>query len=663
MRNPTVFGSEVRFDKKISFRIFLAALVVLIFVSSLSAREKEDETLILDEVLVVASPIIEGNKVMPSGGQVTVIDKKQIEDLNAWDLPSALRRTPGLSISRHNTVGSFGGAEGGAVYIRGMGSSRPGGEIQVLIDGVPKFAGVWSHPLMDMVSTDIAQSVEVYKGAQPVLFGNMSFGAVNIITKRMREKGFNSTVTGTGGSFGTFLEAFEHGGKIEGTDYYVLQSYKRSRGHRDNAGGELQNYFGRVGQELGGNWSVFFLANVSKNRADDPGPEGRPQERQGTYKLEDIFTVAAVSHDYAAIKGDWKLYWNKGQARWLEQFDLVNLFYFDTITDFDNYGLRVRETLTLWSGSALIAGADFDFTSGKVFIDRQAPRPDVEFSRVTFRIISPYLCLSQKIDLDGGWQIVPSGGIRYYDHSDFDAQFTPQAGIVLKNSATDLHFFYSRGINYPGLYVVAQSEMFWGGDSRWKDLKPEKVDHFEAGITRFFGPKLRADLTYFYDKGRNRLIIMTSPPLLPHYENIARFERQGLEATLNFNPTREFSFFVGGTWLARKLPDNLPYAPRWMASAGVNWQLFDFLKISLDTLYQDDQYVANNRFLDYGANIVKVDGFWILNGKISAEFKWRDKVGGEIFLAGENLTDVRYAYKKDYPMPGINGMIGVNLKF
>ncbi len=118
------------------------------------------------------------------------------------------------------------------------------------------------------------------------------------------------------------------------------------------------------------------------------------------------------------------------------------------------------------------------------------------------------------------------------------------------------------------------------------------------------------------------------------------------------------------TWLARRLPDNLPYAPRWMVSAGVNWRLFDFLKISLDTLYQDDQYVANNRFSGYGANITKVNGFWILNGKISASFNWENpKIDAEIFLAAENITDVRYAYKKDYPMPGINGMIGVNLKF
>ena len=75
--------------------------------------------------------------------------------------------------------------------------------------------------------------------------------------------------------------------------------------------------------------------------------------------------------------------------------------------------------------------------------------------------------------------------------------------------------------------------------------------------------------------------------------------------------------------------------------------------------------MANNRSLNYGGtSVTKVDGFWILNGKISWEFKLPSpKLRGDVFLAGENLTNVNYAYKKDYPMPGINCLLGVNIKF
>lgn len=553
---------------------------------------KQEAAVTMPEVVVVASPIIEGNQVNDSGSQVTIIQQKQISDLNAQDLPSALRRTPGVNISRYNPVGSFGGSDGGAIFIRGMGSSRPGAEIQMLVDGIPKFAGVWTHPLMDIMSVDIADKIEVYKGAQPILFGNMSFGAVNLITKRQKEEGFKTGIQTSTGSYNTFMETFEHGGKIKDTDYYVVQSFKQSSGHRENAGGELQDYFGRIGYQLSNNWSITLTANNTHSSADDPGPIGRPQEKQGTYRVEDTMTIATLTHSYDKIKGDVKAYWNNGKASWENQYDLTNLFHFDTITNYDNYGVRWRETLNPWQGGSITTGADLDFTSGKVLIDRDTTRPDSNFPREYFRIISPYLSFSQELALGDNWQLIPSAGVRYYNHSEFDSTFAPQVGLVLRNLSTDLHLFYGKGINYPGLYVVAQSNLFWGNNTQWKNLDPETVDHFEGGISHSFGSKIRGDISLFYDKGSNRLIIVTLPAP-PHYENISSFEIQGMEATATFQPIKELSFFVGGTWIIDRSPDNLPYSPQWTASAGANLRLFKYLKISLDTLYQDSQYVAN----------------------------------------------------------------------
>lgn len=650
-----------RYFKSISF-ILLSFLILP--VSVIAAEEKQEAAVTMAEVVVVATPIVEGNRVNDDGSQKTIVHKKQIADLNAQDLPSALRLTPGVVISRYNPVGSFGGGDGGAIYIRGMGSSRPGAEIQILVDGIPKFAGVWTHPLMDLMSTDIAERIEVYKGAQPVLFGNMAFGAVNLITKRQKEEGFTTGIQTATGSYNTFMETFEHGGKIKDTDYYVVQSFKQSSGHRENAGGELQDYFARIGYQLSGNWSIALTANATHNYADDPGPEGRPQERQGTYKTEDAMTIFTISNNYEKAKGDLKAYWNSGKASWVNQFDLVGLFHFDTITNYDNYGVRWRETLNPWQGGSIIAGADLDFTSGTVLIDRDAPNPESNFPRESFRIVSPYLSFSQDVALGGNWQLIPSAGVRYYSHSDFDSRFSPQAGLVLRNLSTDLHFFYGKGINYPGLYVVAQSNLFWGNNTQWKNLDPETVDHFEGGITHSFGPKIRGDITLFHDKGSNRLIMITLPAP-PHYENISSFDTQGLEATVTFQPVKDLSFFAGGTWIYERSPDNLPYSPQWTASAGVNLRLFNHFRINMDTLYQDSQFVANNRSLDYGgSSMVRIDGFFLLNGKISWDYNWKSpKLTGEIFLAGENLTNVSYAYKKDYPMPGINGMVGINFKF
>ena len=66
---------------------------------------------------------------------VTVITAEQIEALQAQDLPAALRRTPGIVVSRHNPVGSFGGGEGGSVTMR-MREDRDGLAVEVEDTGV-----------------------------------------------------------------------------------------------------------------------------------------------------------------------------------------------------------------------------------------------------------------------------------------------------------------------------------------------------------------------------------------------------------------------------------------------------------------------------------------------------------------------------------------------
>jgi outer membrane receptor for Fe3+-dicitrate len=260
--------------------------------------KREKGVFVFKEIKVVASPIIEGNQADRYGSEVTVVTEKQIDSLNAQDLPSALRRTPGVIISRHNAVGSFGGGEGGAIFLRGKGSSRPGSEILMTMDGIPKFVSIWSHPLMDVLSVDPVERIEVYKGAQPVLFGNNAFGVVNLITKRKQEEGFTTRFKGAYGSYNTWVEVAEHGGKKGPFDYYALQSYHRSQGHRANADGELQEYFARIGYEFGDHWDVSFLFNSTHNWADDPGSDDGSIPPDGTFKVRDYFSILKLSHSH-----------------------------------------------------------------------------------------------------------------------------------------------------------------------------------------------------------------------------------------------------------------------------------------------------------------------------------------------------------------------------
>ena len=77
-------------------------------------------------VTVTARPVLEEIRREPLAGSVTVVGARQIEDLNAGDPAAALRRVPGLVVSRYNVVGSYGGGDGGGVFARHQRRSKCG---------------------------------------------------------------------------------------------------------------------------------------------------------------------------------------------------------------------------------------------------------------------------------------------------------------------------------------------------------------------------------------------------------------------------------------------------------------------------------------------------------------------------------------------------------
>jgi len=624
-------------------------------------ESNRDQVPRLPEIVIVDTPIIEGNAVNRLGSQVTTVSEQQIEDLNAQDLQSALRETPGLVVSHYNPVGSFGGAEGGAVFIRGMGAARPGAEVQLAIDGIANFNSLWTHPLLDMLSVDVAQRIDVYKGAQPVLYGNMAFAVVDVVTKRQVKPGFTSSLETAYGSYDTWVEVAEHGGKVDDFDYYLLQSYRSSEGHRPHADGELQNYFGRLGYALNSNWEAHLVFNRTDNWANDPGPSPDlvpPSQAftNGRFNDDDYLTIGTLANHYEAADGYVKPYWNRGSLDWENQYDTnTNLNDLDTLTDYDNYGVKTRETFKLWNGGELMAGMDVDFISGKY--RTVVPAKVTFFPRETFQLLSPYTSLSQRWDFSDEVFLLPSAGFRYFDHDAFGHEFGPQAGILLGVKDTGFHASYARGVNYPGIFV----EAFPPGNNLHGRLDAETLDHYEVGASQRFAGLAKLDLTLFYDGGNDR-IVMTYPPFPPVWSNIGSFHTKGIETTVTATPFEDLAVFGGFTALAAH-PADLPYTPDWTASAGASYRFLTRFKFNVDCQYVDDQNALSRTRSFSAVNTSTIDSYFLLNAKLSYDLKlpWLER-GAQIFVAAQNLTDEDYQQVPGYPMPGINGMGGVKFQ-
>jgi iron complex outermembrane receptor protein len=605
-----------------------------------------------EEVEVVGTPLFEGQRIDEFANPVTSVSARQIDQLNAQDVASALRRVPGVVISRYNPVGSYGGGEGGAVYIRGHGSSRPGAEIATMVDGIPKFVGVWTHPLLDSLSVDLAGHVEVHKGPQPVQLGNMSFGTVNLQPKQRRRPGVSQRVRAGYGSFATGVARYERGSRSGRMDSYLSASHRRSDGARENADGEVSALYGRIGYRLGERWQASVMVDASDGSASDPGRVDTPQAGiTPEFEISDMMTIATLSHDHGRFGGELKAYYDDGGIDW-RQWDPNASDAFFTLTDWENYGLRLRERLSFGEDGQLELGFDHDSYGGlsrEVRDSGTTPLVDLRFQNTAL-----IARVSKPLDAEG--RLTPSAGVRYNDSRFFGEDWGTHLGLVYRTSRGKLYGRYASGFNLPGLWAAT-----FGPPGAWRDLEAEEIDHLEVGWSHRVGSRATLDLALFRSEVANGLRFLPPPPFPPTFDNVGDYTSEGGEIALSASPRPGLQLMISAAYNETD-PQRIPFSPEWTLSGGVSARLAERWRLHVDAEWVDERLAGNPRFPAPGE---RVEAFFLVNGQLV----WKlaparpDRGAPGLFLAFENLLDEDYAFRAGYPMPGTSLMAGIDWRF
>ncbi len=619
----------------------------------------------LDPVEVLGQSILEELRVRPTADKVAHVSRAQIEALHATDLADALRTVPGLTISRFNPVGSFGGGDGGAIYIRGHGNGRPGGQISLMQDGVARFTAIWTHPLLDIMSVDNVHRAEVMKSPQPVLHGNIAFGAINLIAKSATGEGTVNRLKLGAGSWGSREAVFENNYGAGPLRSHFVASHRASDGHRPNSAGELNNLSYHLGYQLNDTWSLAAFVNATDSLAEDPQSRNSPPlPIVETYATESLFATLTLRHTDDSGEGYAKLYWDNGESLWY-QWDGAPPppigAAFTNITDYQNYGLKWQETRHLADDWQVTGGYDLQVYGGETTDDYEGPLPDTTFAQQLIRQHSLYLLATRETESsESNWTLTPSAGLRYNWSDPFENQWGAQAGLVAQHGDTRLTAQYARAYNYGGVYsaVFNQNWGFFGlGPTDWHDIEAETLDHFEIGVQHRFTPWLLADLSLFHDRGRNALQFDPPPPpvSLARYD---QFTTRGAELTLFLEPAEELRLFAGLT-LTDASPADRPNAPGYTAIFGSHWQFAPGWRLHADVQFVDDQFSQSVRFTEPPEPI---DNYAHANLKISRAYDF-GATHGRIYLAVRNLFDESFTYQPGYPAPGINWMLGFDAKF
>lgn len=614
----------------------------------------------LPPVEVTAPPIIDNVTIDPYSGSSAVITDDQIRDQNSIDLPSAMQNTPGTEISRFNPVGSYAGDQGGRVFIHGLGSGSPGAEIQTYIDGIPVYSPVWGHPLLDALPINGMQSITIYKGPRPWIDGD-NFGSIDLETIRPTEDGIHGDGQVSGGMFGTVIEKADLYGREGAVDFMLSEGFARSNGARPNADGQIGNTLGRVGVQINDQWRADLSFMYVNSKADDPqSDEQPPVPLTPQYDTQLGMVSAALSHDYGTVKGDLKVYLTDADSQWNNTtYGLAPLLsnVYNANYSFVTSGARWSEKITPWTGGTVELGVDYDRISGHNTTDAPFPTP-VDVQSPLFELTAPHIALYQDVVLSDTWKLVPSAGIRIYEHNIFPSETAPHAGLSLVSDNLTVFAEYSRGIHYPGLEVFEFSQIYpFFGDS-WRALSAEKDDHGEIGFKAAPTTSTKVDFNVFTDWVSNRydFDFATGQDI-----NFGAYRSQGMELSVRQDIGHDWTAFAGWTILTAS-EGGLPFMPHDTVALGLNGTVGP-VRVALDAQYRSWIWgLTDFRGTGIPSSEQKVDPFFVANLRVSYPLPALGRKG-EVFLAVENLLNRTYSYTPGYPQPGTWAQVGIAASF
>ena len=596
-----------------------------------------------------------------------VVTEETIRDLHSVDLASALRNTPGTQISRYNPVGSFGGDQGGAIFIRGMGLSRPGSEIKTYIDNVPMYMPVWNHALLDLLPVNGMSDITIYKSPQPQINGN-NFASINLNTKTATKAGVTGNARISYGMFNTVIEQADLVGRINDIDFSLAQGFSSSNGHRANASGQLANVMGSLAYKIDSNWLVGISGMAINNTAKDPGNNTQPAlPIAASYDSAAQMATAYLKHSYESVEGEIRVYTNSGKGNLNN--DVQPFGWGTSQNSFQMSGVRWKENINPWKGGNIVMGLDYDQSTGTVAttpltnpFSQTLSNTTTRTSLPTFIMTSPYIGFNQSISLSDKWSLIPSVGFRNYQSNQYASKNAPYGGLSLVSDSVTLFANASKGINYPGLEgpALAAGTGLNLGQS-WKNLEAEEMNHIEIGGKFLPDSKSRIDLSLFQDAITNRYVSSLNwMGGNGYWYNFGGYTIRGSELSAQREIIPNLTLFGGWTYLSNNSTVNLPYVPKNSFNLAVTGYVNKF-RISIDGQYQSTFFALNSN-RDGTANTQQIDGFVVANARVSYPIPQLGKKG-EIFLVVENIFNQKYGYRQGYPMPGTWGSLGLQASF
>ena len=610
----------------------LAALTAAFMAQAVQPEQQYVDT--LRSAVVTGTRVAMDRDRLPA--PVSVIRRETIEHSDESALmPSLMEQVPGLFVTSRGVTG-YGVSSGaaGGISLRGFGAGN--GRTLVLIDGHPVYQSIYGHAVADEYLADLAERVEVTRGAASVLYGsNAMGGAINIITRQPNFLGNRVSVKLMGGSYGTWRASATEQYSSGRFSLTANVAHDRTAGHRDNSAFRSTSGMLKASYDLSAAWRLSGDVNLVKAYSQNPGTVEKPMF-EGTADILRLMSWLSLENHYDRSSGAINLYYNWGKHDINDGYAAGGkpqpyLFH---STDYQG-GFNIFQAVRPWEGGTLTGGVDLKLYGGNAF---RNPTTEIYADHKKLHEEAVYLLAQQLLG-----RFTFDAGIRMEHHSLYGVEWIPQAGVsVLAWPGASLKFSASKGFRTPNLrelymYAVANAE-----------LKPERAWSYDFTISQHaLDGRLNAELSLFYTKGSN-IIEVTVVDGKRANHNVGAFTNKGIEFSADFQATPTLKFNANYSYL--HMDTIYTGAPVHKAYFSGTWTPGRF-SANLGLMGIKDLYLST------GENAVKSS---YVDLKARLAFQATDWLS--VFVRGENLLNRKYETMLGFPEPGITVLGGVAIR-
>jgi iron complex outermembrane receptor protein len=650
----------------------------------------------LEEVYVTANRSVTKRSQTPVA--ISKLNAKTIDETKATAMYEIVNKTPGVYMSNI-------GNEQHMTAIRQPITTNP--YYLYLEDGLPiRPMGIFNHNALLEINQFNVENVEIVKGPVSSLYGPEAVGgAINLISAKPSKdpefkfgiqadqwgyKRIQAAAGATIGKFGFHIAGITSDQK---NSWMTFSDYKKDNinarfDYKFNSKTRLisNTMFGKYYSDMSGSVNEAAFNNRTYTSTTD-----------FTYRKSDaIRTRLTLEHDWNAMASTsvtayyrdnklgqnpaYGIKWTTGSATATGEINSSN---------FKSYGALAQHTQQFdFLQSKIVAGALYDYSPSDYWsyrVDLRAnlnpggltvnnyqiinERPDIKNADYTADIYNSaeFLQLSFKPFQN----TAVTSGLRYDNmkvayHNALDNgtgtkiydKVTSKIGINYNPfSVAGFYANFSQGFAPPGVSAIFRTRPGTGGTTGvpadfYYNLEPATFVNYEiGGWLSVVKNQLYLDYAFYYLDGKNELISVKLADNSTDYRSAGATRHKGIEFGLNYKPSSELNFRLGGTVsehtfidfkVSEKSTDvlknldnkEMPSGPRWIANSEINYYpkwLPNFrtsLEYQLVGSYYQDQ-----------VNTVKYGGYSIFNARVG--YKWKSI---ELYTNVLNLTDKLYAY-------------------